>query len=467
MSETVAKDRTSKQKQKKPVRRKNVRRMILLATLFFILAIGGTAAAFMWNLNKTLDKVTEPTPGGISTLEPGVDNTYHNDKPISFVILGRDTRPATGSMNTDVMIVAVANPSTKKVTMVSIPRDTRVKIPGYKGYHKVNSVFANGDAERRQAERNRQVPTETGETLVKKTLKEILGIPVEHYISIDFKGFEAVVDELGGVEVNVDRKLYYNDPTDGTHIDLSPGLQVLNGDQALDYVRHREDSRGDRYNSSDYDRNRRQQEVIKAVLDKMTSVDALPKIFKLMQVAGDHVHTDFSKDQITGLAMDFKGISSGSVISLDHGGYWKSGYTYLDKEKFLAVRAALQSEMNSTGNLVAEVNDSPIYDGDNGNASVQSKPRSTKKKSTESAATTPKQPAKKQTPTPPTEEQNGNAGQTNPDEVTPPDSGVGQTEQPPSDATVPAEGTTELPPDIPPAAPTQTNPDTAQNGTSS
>lgn len=106
-------------------------------------------------------------------------------------------------MNTDVMIVAVANPTTKKVTMVSIPRDTRVKIQGYRGYHKINAVYAKGEVERRQAERNGQVPTETGETLVKKTLSGVLGIPIEHYISIDFEGFRSVIDELGGVEVNV------------------------------------------------------------------------------------------------------------------------------------------------------------------------------------------------------------------------------------------------------------------------
>ncbi|MBR8661225.1 LCP family protein [Brevibacillus sp. NL20B1] len=86
--------------------------------------------------------------------------------------------------------------------------------------------YVKDEIARRKAERNGQVPTETGETLVKKTLAGVLGIPIEHYISIDFEGFRSVIDELVGVEVNVDRKLYYNDPTDGTHFDLNPGVQV-------------------------------------------------------------------------------------------------------------------------------------------------------------------------------------------------------------------------------------------------
>ncbi|MCR8982408.1 LCP family protein [Brevibacillus laterosporus] len=373
MPETVARDRLSKRTQRKLVRRKSIRKIILLVVLFLFLSIGGTAGAIMWNVNDTLNKVTEQTPGVINSPNSGVDTAFHHDKPISFVILGRDTRPETGTMNTDVIIVAVANPSTKKVSMVSMPRDTRVKIPGYRGYHKINAIYAKGEIARRKAERNGQVPAETGETLVKQTLKGVLGIPIEHYINIDFDGFRSVIDEMGGVEVNVERKLYYNDSTDGTHIDLNPGVQVLNGAQALDYVRHREDSRGFKFYSSDYDRNRRQQEVIKVVADKLTNLDELPKLFKLLEVAGEHVHTDLSKEQIIGLAMDFKGISASSLISLDNGGYWKAGYTYLDRDKFLAIRNSLRTEMNVMNHQITELNNSPIYEGDNGSSSTKEK----------------------------------------------------------------------------------------------
>ncbi|MGG4454104.1 LCP family protein [Brevibacillus porteri] len=368
MPDMVARDHLSKRTLRKLVRGKSVCRIILLVVLLLFLSIVGITANIMWNVNHTLNKITEPAPGGKDTPKSDVYTAFQNDKPLSFVILGRDTRPETGTMNTDVMIVAVASPTTKKVTMVSIPRDTRVKIPGYRGYHKINAVYAKGEVELRKAERNGQIPTETGETLVKKTLSGVLGIPIEHCISIDFEGFRSLIDELGGVEVNVDRKLYYNDPTDGTNIDLNPGLQVLNGDQALDYVRHREDSRGVKYYSSDYDRNRRQQEVIKVMVDKLTSLDELSQLFKLLEVAGEHLQTDLSKDQIIGLAMDLKDITPSSLVSLDNGGYWKEGYTYLDREKFLTVRTTLQREMDVRSD--PELNNSPIHASDKGTASI-------------------------------------------------------------------------------------------------
>ncbi|GAA4703288.1 LCP family protein [Brevibacillus fulvus] len=393
MAEPNMQDRSTRRKARKTGKRKSLLRMILFSIAAALILVGGVAAALVWQVDKTLDQVTEPTKDGVNTLDPGVDLTYHSDKSISMVILGRDTRPETGSLNTDVMIVAVANPQTKKVTMVSLPRDTRVKIPGYRGYHKINSVYANGEAERRQAERNGEQPTVNGVTLTKKTLQELVGIPIEHYVEIDFQGFRSVIDELGGVEVNVDRRLVYNDPTDGTHIDLSPGLQILDGDQALDYVRHREDSRGPKYYSSDYDRNRRQQEVIKAIVDKMTSLEALPKVFKLIEVAGEHVQTDLSKDKIEGLVMDFKGINSTSIQTLDNGAYWQGSYTYWPKENLYQVRETLQAEMGLTGSMVADLDDSPIYTADSvapakASSASSSKPKVTKKV-TETAAEAP------------------------------------------------------------------------------
>lgn len=360
MPETVARTRTSVRRKKPTGRARKLRRVVVLMSLFALLLIGGVAGAVVWQIDKTIDQIADPKDGFTSTASQNVDPVYHSNKPMSFLILGSDNRKETGSMNTDVMIVAVANPETKKVTMVSIPRDTRVKIPGYRDYHKINSVYANGEAERRQAERNNQTPTEDGISLTKKTLKEILGIPIEHYVAVDFEGFKAVIDELGGIEVNVDRKLVYDDPTDDTHINLNPGVQLLNGEQALGYVRHRHDNRGTKYYSNDFDRNRRQQEVIRAVLDKAASWDGLTKVFSIMDIGAKHIHTDLSKEQIKGLASDFKDFDSSLITTLDNGAYWQGGYTYLDKDKLEEIRNSLQSEMGLSQNVVAELNNSPV-----------------------------------------------------------------------------------------------------------
>ncbi len=467
MQETVARTRASVHKQqKKPVKRRKARRLVFLFLFAMLLLAGGVAGAFYWKINDTIGTLSNPTRDGVNTLTEEVDSAYHSDKPISFVVLGRDTRPETGSMNTDVMIVAVANPQTKKVTMVSLPRDTRIKIPGYSGYRKINEVYADGEAERRKAERNGQVPTENGVTLTKKTLKELLGIPIEHYVEVDFDGFKAVIDELGGVEVNVDRKLVYDDPTDGTHINLEPGLQLLNGEQALGYVRHRHDNRGLKYYSSDFDRSRRQQEVIKAIVDKTISVEGVTKLFSIMDVAGEHIHTDMPAEKIKGLAIDFKGMSSASINSLENGAYWKSPFTYLPKENLEAIRTALQTEMGLNESVVAQLNDSPIASSGGEETATRSKPR--KKKTIESAAQStpspkPKQetPATGQTPAP------TDSGTTAPvpETTTPPD--IQQPPQPDGGTTTPPPdlGTQTPPPDIvPPVTPEQNTGSNTQPG---
>lgn len=391
--------RRTSPRQKKPVKRKSKRRMFLMIGIFFLLLIAGGAGAVYWQLNSAIGKISEtsPTqPGGIV-----VDPEYHADKPISFVILGRDSRPETGTMLTDVMIVAVANPKTKHVTMMSIPRDTRVKIPGYSGYHKINSVFANGDVERRQAEAQGLVPQEDGPSLVKKTLQDMLGIPVEHYVNVDFEGFKALIDELGGVEVNVDRKLVYDDPTDNTHINLEPGLQVLNGTQALGYVRHRHDNRGTKYYSSDFDRNRRQQEVIRAMVTKATSLGGVTKIFDLINVGASHVKTDLSPEQIKGLATDFITVDPSTFVTLESGAYWSASdsYTYLEKDKLEENRQTLQREMELTEEMIAQLTKESSSSKLGLESASGSEPVKKKKKQTTEAATEPPKSTKPATST--------------------------------------------------------------------
>lgn len=443
MPDPVARNRSSATTRRRPVKpkkNKRLRRILTLCLLFLLLAAGGAAASIYWKVDDAINLASSDNRDGVKTLADGVDNVYHSDKPMSIVILGRDTRKETGSLNTDVMIVSVVDPVTKKVTMLSLPRDTRIKIPGYRGYHKINAIYANGEAERRQAEVNGQVPTENGVTLTKKTLEQMLGIPIQYYVEVDFDGFKSIIDELGGVEVNVDRKLVYDDPTDDTHINLEPGLQTLNGDQALGYVRHRHDNRGLKYFSNDFDRNRRQQEVIKSIVDKMTSFEGFTKVFKVIEVAGQHVHTDLSPEQIKGLAVDFKGVNSSSISTLENEAYWNAniGYTLFPADKLKEIRSTLQTQMG-VNDSVAEMNDSVTGEGSQEATANNSKP--SKKKTTKSAE------APSQAPTAKTET-------TKPKETSHPTKPA-QPETTPDTATTP-------PPDVVPPAQPETGTDTQQ-----
>lgn len=349
--------KSTRKKKKRGTR--STRMYVLLASclMLCLLAIGVGYA--LREVDKTLETVTDdPYKLPDQTV---VEQPYEGKKSLSFVIVGVDTRKNIGMLNTDVLVVAVANPVTQKLTMVSLPRDTRVQIPGYPGYHKVNEVFALGENIKKEAESKGKPETENGMTLLKKTLQHMLGIDVEHYVQLDFDGFTAVIDKLGGVKVDVDRDLVYELPKEGVYRNLKKGTQVLNGEQALGFVRHRLDRRGEAYNSSDFDRNRRQQQVIRAVTDKVVSVDGLSSLTAVMEAVGKHIKTDLSKDQIKGLALDFGKVNSENMISLENGAFWSSPYSLWPSENMQAVRNTLRTEMGENESLAtAELSNAAV-----------------------------------------------------------------------------------------------------------
>jgi LCP family protein required for cell wall assembly len=340
---------------------------IILSSLLLLIALAG--GVIWWELDGFLNKITDIQETAKTAEQQAIPKDY-NREPMSLVILGKDSRGDLGLLNTDVIIVATINPKTKKVTMVSLPRDTGVRIPGYKGYYKINSVFSKGESQSRTAAKKGEPITVTGTTLMKKTLEKAVGIPIQHYAMIDFEGFQSVIDELGGIEIDVEKSMKYDDPTDGTNINLEAGLQVLDGKEALDYVRHRMDNRGSKYYSTDFERGVRQQKVIKAMVEKMKSFTGISSFFGVLEVAGDHIRTDLSKDKIRGLIMDFKSVGSENITSLEIDGGWDGAHVTISEENMNRIQSAFQQEMGQ--------------DQSNKNQStetVKSKPQSVPKKS--------------------------------------------------------------------------------------
>lgn len=198
-------------------------------------------------------------------------------RPFTLLILGVDSRGELRARS-DTMMVAVVNPKRKRITLLSIPRDTRVKIGRY-GYEKLNHAMFIG-----------------GVPMVEKTLEDFLGISIDRYVAVDFEGFRRIVDTIGGVEVEVKKRMKYHDPTDGTLIHLNPGRQMLRGKEALDYARYRKSdiARDD----SDFERIARQQEVIRAAAAKLEKDMTVGRLLTLMEIIGSHVKTDFTKDEL-------------------------------------------------------------------------------------------------------------------------------------------------------------------------
>jgi LCP family protein required for cell wall assembly len=220
-------------------------------------------------------------------------------KPFTLMILGVDSRGEKKSRS-DTIILSVVNPQTKKVTLISIPRDTRVEVPNH-GYEKMNHTMFLG-----------------GVPMVDETLESFFGIPVQRYVTVDFEGFRRIVDELGGIEIDVKKRMRYRDPTDGTDINLKPGLQTLNGEDALDYARYRKSDIG--RDDTDFERIARQQEVIRAIAAKAKEEVSIFNIFTFMDIVGDHVKTDLTKKEIEMLVKEFQGVSGDIIESINLAG---------------------------------------------------------------------------------------------------------------------------------------------------
>ncbi|GAA0367739.1 LCP family protein [Bacillus horti] len=208
--------------------------------------------------------------------------------PFAVLLYGIDQREdSSDGGRPDTLMLALIDSNDKKVNLVSIPRDSLVDIPG-RSQNKINHSFSYG-----------------GVQLTMQTIEEWLNIPLYGYVAIDFKGFEELVDIVGGVDVYVDRTIQYDDPMDGTHIRLEEGQQVLDGKNALDFVRARLDNRGSRYYTSDYQRMERQQLVLKELGREIVSLSSLPRVFSMMNAVGDNVSTSLTPDELDFLVRSF------------------------------------------------------------------------------------------------------------------------------------------------------------------
>ncbi len=161
----------------------------------------------------------EPRPGSTpATAKPLTER-------VNVLLLGTDANRFDG--NTDLIMVASIDPSRKTIHLLSIPRDTRVRIPGH-GLEKINAANFLG-----------------GPELAVRTVEELLATSIDYYALLTFKGAARIIDRLGGVTVTVPRKMDYDDPYQNLHIHLKPGRQHLNGEKAIQFARFRSYPMGD------------------------------------------------------------------------------------------------------------------------------------------------------------------------------------------------------------------------------
>lgn len=215
--------------------------------------------------------------------EPPTADGYIRDESIidipgknitNILLLGIDQR-ANEPSRTDSIIVLSINEDTSEVAMISIPRDSRVEVPGRK-VDKINNAMAYG-----------------GVSLTKATVEKLLEVPIHFYVYTNFAGFEGIVDSLGGVSLDVEKSMTVTEPK---KVSLKKGYQKLNGEQALAYVRFRKDSEGD------FGRMRRQQQFMKSVADELLQTKNMLKFPILFEQFARYVRTDMTITQLMSFA---------------------------------------------------------------------------------------------------------------------------------------------------------------------
>ncbi len=225
---------------------------------------------------------TEPPP---STPAPTPTPVPLIDLPpdaVNILLLGTDTRQGLTSWRTDTIILVAVNPAQQTAGLLSIPRDLWVYTPGH-GYRRINTVDCLGE---------RIGYPGGGPALLNETLRYNLGISCHYFIRVDLQGFVRIVDTLGGLDVDVDQTIPYDSYTG---LALTPGIYHMDGELALKYVRSR-------MTTSDFDRSRRQQKVLKIIWQQGVRLNLIPRIPELWRTLGDAYQTDLKLEDVVSLA---------------------------------------------------------------------------------------------------------------------------------------------------------------------
>lgn len=226
-----------------------------------------------------------------------------SDGVVNFLLVGKDHVGA----NTDVIMVLSLNPTEKKISILSVPRDTRIYLSGTR---KINSVYSYAQYYGMRKE----------ETLI-EAVSEVTRLPIHYYAIINLRAFRDVVDALGGVEYNIERPYHYDDPLQDLHIHLDPGQQTLSGAQAEGLIRYRHD-----YAMGDIDRVGVQQHFIMELIRQKLQIRYISEIPEVYDEVTDNVVSNLKVSDMLSYAKAVMGFEVETYLlpgyAGDGSGYW-------------------------------------------------------------------------------------------------------------------------------------------------
>lgn len=247
------------------------RKKVLITLLIIVLVIGIVGLGFFIYKEYQKDLLNKDLHGNMSkdellAIDAELTGMTKFDEPFTVLLLGSDARAEDASMGarTDTIILVRIDPITNNITMLSLPRDTRVNIPGV-GYEKLNAAYAYGGAKGTIS-----------------MVKELCDIEIDHYAEINFEGLVGLIDAIGGIDVTVDETI---DDPDAGDIVIPAGEQHLNGEAALVFSRSRA------YVDGDYTRVSNQRKVIEAIIERGLHAPA-NELYGLVRQSADFLTTD-------------------------------------------------------------------------------------------------------------------------------------------------------------------------------
>ncbi|HYE60178.1 MAG TPA: LCP family protein, partial [Candidatus Kapabacteria bacterium] len=304
----------------------------------FLLAILGLGFVFFGNAD---DAPNDPLAYNPVTLEPKTPESFlkrlkqavftkevmlegQKEDRINILLLGMGGVGHDGPYLTDTIMIASIQPSTKKIALISLPRDLAVPIPSH-GRDKINVVNSLGETKR----------ADWGAAFATEVIENTFDMDIHYYARIDFTAFEEIIDEVGGITVNVDRSftdhMYPAPKHEYQTISFEKGIQTMDGKTALMYARSRHGSNGE---GSDFARAKRQQKMLLALKEKVTSFSTLlnpVRIHGIMESVDKHLTTNMEFSDIIAFMKLGKTLDTNNIVHLvfddSPNGYLKNGYT--------------------------------------------------------------------------------------------------------------------------------------------
>jgi polyisoprenyl-teichoic acid--peptidoglycan teichoic acid transferase len=299
---------------------KKKRRKKIFLWIFFVLIFSMMvgSAYFAWKINAVSKKINIENSddgsflGSVTSVVSSAISSKHkplqgeNDSRINILLLGLGGGNHPGKNLTDTIMIMNIDTKNKKVALFSLPRDLYVKIPDTSYSTKINSIYQYG------------LDNDKGVESMKKTVEDVTGIPIHYYIILDFDGFKKIIDDIGGINIMVERDIYdprYPGPNYSYEtFEIKQGLHHLDGETALKYARERHNDP-----EGDFGRAKRQQQVIQATKNKVFSLQTFLNVVtlnNLLDTLGDNLKTNITLDEIESFITLAKSVDSQNITNV-------------------------------------------------------------------------------------------------------------------------------------------------------